>query len=85
MRGIPPPFIKIYERGRDTPHPSLLPLMLMRKDFLDGVLVNYGKRLSQVITSAANSIRRSDQTWSVATCVLVVWWPPLLRIDDERI
>ena len=39
MRGIPSPFIKIYERGRDTPHPSLLPLMLMRKDFLDEVLV----------------------------------------------
>jgi hypothetical protein len=34
MRGIPSPFIKIYERGRDTPHPSLLPL-LPRKDFLD--------------------------------------------------
>src|ERR1700723_4388682 len=24
-RGIPSPFIKIYERGRDTPHPDLLP------------------------------------------------------------
>src|ERR1700723_3050295 len=23
VRGIPSPFIKIYERGRDTPHPSL--------------------------------------------------------------
>src|ERR1700678_1689547 len=37
VRGIPSPFIKIYERGRDTPHPSLLPL-LPRKDFHDGVL-----------------------------------------------
>jgi hypothetical protein len=25
VRGIPSPFIKIYERGRDTPHPSLWP------------------------------------------------------------
>jgi hypothetical protein len=23
VRGIPSPFIKIYERGRDTPHPGL--------------------------------------------------------------
>ena len=35
MGGIPSPFIKIYERGRDTPHPSLLPLLPPRKDFLD--------------------------------------------------
>src|ERR1700728_3345330 len=39
VRGIPSPFIKIYERGRDTPHPSLLPL-LPWKDFLDGVLTD---------------------------------------------
>jgi hypothetical protein len=25
VRGIPSPFIKIYERGRDTPHPGLWP------------------------------------------------------------
>src|ERR1700678_1775179 len=37
VRGIPPPFINLDERGRDTPHPSLLPL-LPRKDFLDEVL-----------------------------------------------
>ena len=37
MRGIPSPFIKIYERGRDTPHPGLLP-HLPRKDFLDEIL-----------------------------------------------
>jgi hypothetical protein len=36
VRGMPSPFIKIYERGRDTPHPCLLPL-LPRKDFLDEV------------------------------------------------
>jgi hypothetical protein len=36
VRGIPSPFIKIYERGWDTPHPSLLPLV-PPKDFLDGV------------------------------------------------
>src|ERR1700679_3907903 len=34
VRGIPSPFINLDERGRDTPHPSLLPL-LPRKDFLD--------------------------------------------------
>src|ERR1700721_751629 len=34
VRGIPSPFIKIYARGRDTPHPSLLPLVPMRKDSL---------------------------------------------------
>src|ERR1700679_3396810 len=38
VRGIPSPFIKIYERGRDTPHPSFLPLLLPRKDFLDELL-----------------------------------------------
>jgi hypothetical protein len=38
VRGIPSPFIKIYERGRDTPHPGLLPPVPMRKDFLDEVL-----------------------------------------------
>src|ERR1700733_4911323 len=36
VRGIPSPFINLDERGRDTPHPSLLPLVPMRKDFLDG-------------------------------------------------
>jgi hypothetical protein len=39
VRGIPSPFINLDERGRDTPYPSLLPLLPMRKDFLDGVLV----------------------------------------------
>src|SRR6202789_642384 len=39
VRGIPPPFINLDERGRDTPHASLLPLLLMRKDFLDEGLV----------------------------------------------
>src|SRR3984885_4224155 len=38
VRGIPSPFINLDERGRDTPHPSLLPLVPMRKDFLDEVL-----------------------------------------------
>jgi hypothetical protein len=33
--GIPSPFIKIYERGRDTPHPSLGPLSA-RNDLLHG-------------------------------------------------
>src|ERR1700723_1678686 len=37
VRGIPSPFIKIYERGRDTPHPGLLPLLLTWKDFLEGI------------------------------------------------
>jgi len=26
VRGLPSPFIKIYERGRETPHPDLRPL-----------------------------------------------------------
>src|SRR6202021_3109199 len=38
VRGIPSPFIKIYERGRDTPHPSLPPLLPPRKDLFAGVL-----------------------------------------------
>jgi hypothetical protein len=38
VRGIPSPFINLDERGRDTPHPSLLPLVPMRKDFLDEIL-----------------------------------------------
>jgi hypothetical protein len=38
VRGIPSPFIKIYERGRDTPHPSLCAL-LPSKEFFDGILV----------------------------------------------
>src|ERR1700678_3191409 len=38
VKGIPSPFIKIYERGRDTPHATLCPL-LPCKDFLDEVLV----------------------------------------------
>jgi hypothetical protein len=37
VRGVPSPFIKIYERGRDTPHPSLCPL-LPRKDLFAGLL-----------------------------------------------
>ena len=40
MRGIPSPFIKIYERGRDTPHHSLLPLLPPRKDLFAGLLVD---------------------------------------------
>src|ERR1700689_613780 len=38
VRGIPSPFINLDERGRDTPHPSLLPLVPMRKDFLGEIL-----------------------------------------------
>src|SRR6202789_2450811 len=38
VRGLPSPFIKIYERGRETPHPSLLPLLPKRKDILDEIL-----------------------------------------------
>jgi hypothetical protein len=37
VRGILSPFINLDERGQDTPHPGLLPL-LPRKDFLDEVL-----------------------------------------------
>src|SRR6202522_987971 len=37
VRGIPSPFINLDERGRDTPHPSLLPLS-PRKDLFGSVL-----------------------------------------------
>src|ERR1700679_651590 len=37
VRGIPSPFIRFDERGRDTPHPGLPPL-LPRKDFLEEIL-----------------------------------------------
>ena len=42
VRGLPSPFINLDERGRETPHPSLLPLMLLRKDFLDEILDSDG-------------------------------------------
>ena len=38
VRGIPSPFIDLDERGRDTPHPSLLPLLPPRKDLFAGLL-----------------------------------------------
>src|SRR5271156_6730982 len=44
VRVLPSPFINLDKRGRQTPHPSLLPLVpmlllrVMRKDFLDEVL-----------------------------------------------
>src|ERR1700678_2263958 len=38
VRGIPSPFINLDERGRDTPHPSLLPLLPPRKDLFAGLL-----------------------------------------------
>jgi hypothetical protein len=47
VRVIPSHFINIYEWGRDTPHPSLLPLMLTRKDLFVGLLASefsYKKR-----------------------------------------
>jgi hypothetical protein len=34
VRGIPSPFINLDERGRDTPHPSLLPLLLRVRTYL---------------------------------------------------
>jgi hypothetical protein len=36
VRGIPSPFINLDERGRDTPHPSLLPLVLRVGIYLPG-------------------------------------------------
>jgi hypothetical protein len=44
VRGIPFPFINLDERERDTPHPSLLPLVPMRKDFLDEILAAFSHR-----------------------------------------
>src|SRR6202041_2531744 len=37
--GLPSPFLNLEEGGREPPTTSLLPLMLMRKDFLAEVLV----------------------------------------------
>jgi hypothetical protein len=34
VRGIPSPFINLDERGRETPHPRLHPLLLCGKTFL---------------------------------------------------
>src|SRR6202789_4655857 len=42
VRGLPSPFINLDERGRETPHPSLCPL-LPRKDFLGELLALPGK------------------------------------------
>src|ERR1700678_383222 len=42
VRGIPSPFINLDERGRDTPHPSFLPLLPMRKDLLARPLGIFG-------------------------------------------
>src|ERR1700722_12811448 len=53
VRGIPSPFINLDERGRDTPHTSLLPLLPMRKDFLDEVLGDIRLRRGQSFQSSA--------------------------------
>src|ERR1700678_4549946 len=42
VRGLASPFINLDEKGRETPHTSLLPLLLKRKDFLDEVLERCG-------------------------------------------
>jgi hypothetical protein len=63
VRGIPSPFIKIYERGRDTPHPSLRPL-LPRKDLFAGLLPDaqsctFGRgvtMLARLVDSLSNAL-----------------------------
>src|ERR1700677_1060359 len=42
VRGLPSPFINLDERGRETPHPTLLPLLLKREDFLDEIRSVFG-------------------------------------------
>ena len=37
VRAIPSPFIKIYERGRDSPYPPAFGLLLPRNDFFAGL------------------------------------------------
>jgi hypothetical protein len=66
VSGIPSPFIKIYKRGRDTTHPSLLLLMLVhmlvlvRKDFLDEVAIEPGHcHRRDVLSSESNSTELS--------------------------
>src|ERR1700722_2291762 len=67
VRGMPSPFIKIYERGRHTPHPNLLPL-LPRKDLLDGVSAHLecsqpalGHRERDVVDLVGSLDARSDR------------------------
>jgi hypothetical protein len=62
VRGIPSPFINLDERGRDTPHPSLLPLVPMRKDFLDEVLPGAASRRRRPSLHASVALLRSHLT-----------------------
>src|ERR1700721_4437113 len=61
VRGIPSPFINLDERGRDTPYPSLLPL-LVRKGLIARVL-GCGNTLehSTVEVSPFANSRRSER------------------------
>src|ERR1700731_721583 len=71
VRGIPSPFINLDKRGRDTPHPSLLPLVPKRKDFLDEVLVRRSLRGHH--SSASKSGTPSSSHISRSTAVAN--WP----------
>src|SRR6202041_3910221 len=56
VRGIPSPFINLDERGRDTPHPSLLPLLPPRKNLFAGLL-DGSIAFHQVAIHAAQALR----------------------------
>src|SRR6202041_3904839 len=64
VRGIPSPFIKIYERGRDTPHPSLLPLLPPRKVLFAGLLVDTTPQLD------INGPRLGKKVFKAGSCLL---------------
>src|ERR1700678_1739782 len=84
VRGIPSPFINLDERGRDTPHPSLLPLLPPRKDFLDEVLGttacrrrNHHRRYHRTAQSRTVALLRTfvqvgvPQAWAPQVVVVV--------------
>jgi hypothetical protein len=62
VRGIPSPFINLDERGRDTPHTSLLPLILKRKDLLDEVLAP-SKGSETYVPKPAISLEADSEDW----------------------
>ena len=66
MRGISSPFIKIYERGRETPHPSLLPF-IPRKDLLVEMPVNQA-----AIRAVAQRWMVCKDRWSLSNSSSVV-------------
>jgi hypothetical protein len=57
VRGIPSPFIKIYERGRDTLTPVSGPLLPPRKDLFAGLLGRAAMAMQRRFCDRVPSIR----------------------------